>query len=320
VLQAGLGLRHFTSSPRHISLTFAPQNKVPGSLQMQKLLGSAQAAAGAGSSKFTTSPRLRAPPSAARPTLTSRETITTDGAPEDERETAQQAVAAIKEAVGVLSEEEGSRSSTQVGLQNQTTLFAISGLPFSAVILCVTGVSSFGLCNQAAQRRRRAAKEGSSLREPGRNVAIVTTAALPWMTGTAVNPLLRAAYLARDEEQRVRLCAGLHTSAELQQHANQCSACVHGHNMASFSSLLFLQGESGSQVNLVIPWLAPADQAKVFPNNLKFDTPADQEKYVREWAAKRTGFDCNFKVLMPFCKRPLLQTLCTLPPMSQLVG
>jgi hypothetical protein len=61
---------------------------------------------------------------------------------------------------------------------------------------------------------------------------------------------------------------------------------------------LLLQGESGSQVNLVIPWLAPADQAKVFPNNLKFDAPADQEKYVREWAAKRTGFDCNFKVSM----------------------
>ncbi|PIN02329.1 Digalactosyldiacylglycerol synthase [Handroanthus impetiginosus] len=83
------------------------------------------------------------------------------------------------------------------------------------------------------------------------HITIFTTASLPWLTGTSVNPLFRAAYLAKDDNRKV---------------------------------------------TLVIPWLKLKDQEHVYPNNITFKYPSEQEKYVYQWLEERTGFRSSFTI------------------------
>ncbi|EEF50483.1 UDP-galactose:MGDG galactosyltransferase, putative [Ricinus communis] len=83
------------------------------------------------------------------------------------------------------------------------------------------------------------------------HIAIFTTASLPWLTGTAVNPLFRAAYLAKDGDRKV---------------------------------------------TLVIPWLSLKHQKLVYPKNITFSLPSEQEAYVRRWLEDRIAFLCDFKL------------------------
>jgi hypothetical protein len=93
-----------------------------------------------------------------------------------------------------------------------------------------------------------AAKDGepvvphTDISDKSKRIWIVTTASLPWMTGTAVNPLLRAAYMTTGRK------------------------------------------EAGGSVTLMVPWLERRqDQEQVYGANKLFESPEEQEKYIRTW-------------------------------------
>lgn len=127
---------------------------------------------------------------------------------------------------------------------------AIAGFVSTVLV----GVGSIQIVAKLRKRRRRAdvtPLKPSLLTAPGRTICVVTTAALPWRTGTAVNPLLRVAYLATDP---------------------------------------------GRKVILVVPWLSLADQKRLFPPGLYFNSKLDQTLYIKKWSKDRTGFEPRFKI------------------------
>ena len=93
----------------------------------------------------------------------------------------------------------------------------------------------------------------SDLSLPGRKIFVVTTASLPWFTGTAVNPLLRAAYLCRRTNE-----------------------------ISKSESLEF--DKSQQLVTLVLPWLElEEDRLELYGHKYNFTNSMDQEEYIRKW-------------------------------------
>ena len=101
----------------------------------------------------------------------------------------------------------------------------------------------------------------SDLSSRPRDIWIVPTAALPWRTGTAINPLLRA----------LALC----------QTPIGCDNDNHNANKPSYH-----------RVTLLLPWLTQDDQRlQLYGRQHVFDQPADQEAWIRSYC--RTQCQCS---------------------------
>jgi len=89
----------------------------------------------------------------------------------------------------------------------------------------------------------------TDIADKSKRIWIVTTAALPWMTGTAVNPLLRAAYMTEG------------------------------------------RSEAGGSVTLMLPWLErEQDRDSVYGAKRNFDSPKEQEAYIRNWLVEKAKY------------------------------
>jgi hypothetical protein len=104
----------------------------------------------------------------------------------------------------------------------------------------------------------------SDLSRPGRYFHIVTTAALPWFTGTAVNPLLRAAYLHRRTQE------------------------INNANATTIISGTDDPTSPRSWVTLVIPWLELREDQELLYGQV-FSTTTEQETYIRNWLRREAN-------------------------------
>jgi len=129
----------------------------------------------------------------------------------------------------------------------------------------------------------------SDLSLPNRKICIVTTAALPWMTGTSVNPLLRAAYM-------VRMTNEINAHNTRKEELPEC------------------------WVTLLIPWLElPSDREILYGTSYNFTTSADQELYIRSWLTDQDLGDVAQTLNIQFYPARYHSGLCSIFAMGDMI-